>query len=93
MFPHLRAPDFSRLTRTLLGGQADAVPLIELGTHPRIKEALFGRPIVTLRDECDVMCALGYDFIKIQPGIRFEINSATRPSTHQPGASTVPVIV
>ncbi len=85
MFTHLRTPDFSRLTKTLLGGQADAVPLIELGIHPSIKEALLGRPIVTLGDECDVMRALGYDFVKIQPGIKFEINPATLAGANQPG--------
>ncbi|HEX9006992.1 MAG TPA: nucleoside 2-deoxyribosyltransferase, partial [Bacteroidota bacterium] len=88
MVNRLRTPDFTRLTKTLQGGQADAVPLIELGIHPSIKDALLGRPVLTLRDDCDVMAALGYDFVKIQPGIRFEINAATRPSTHQPGDMT-----
>lgn len=68
-FEKLRTPDFERLVKTLFGGQADAVPLIELGIHPKIKEAVLGRPIATVADDAEFMRRMGYDFVKLQPRI------------------------
>jgi len=67
----VRRPDFSRLLTTLRCGKPDAIPLIELGIHPTIKEAILGRPIVTVADDAEFMRTMGYDFVKIQPGITF----------------------
>lgn len=72
-FSHLRTPNFERLKTTLFGGQADSVPLIELGIHPKIKEACLGRPIVTVADDAEFMSNMGYDFVKIQPAIKFQL--------------------
>jgi uroporphyrinogen decarboxylase len=73
MFAHLREPNFERLTKTLFGGQADCVPLIELGIHPRVKEDILGKPVASVADEAEFMRSMGYDFVKIQPKISFEV--------------------
>ena len=75
-FRHLRKPDFERLVKTLKRGQADAVPLIELGIHPVIKEAVLGRPLASVAEDVEFMLRMGYDFIKVQPRINFETNRA-----------------
>ncbi len=87
MFAHLRRPDFARLTTTLHGGQADAVPLIELGIHPKIKEALLGRPIATVADDIAFMASMGYDFVKIQPRFRMELGRTKGDSPDRAWAS------
>jgi uroporphyrinogen decarboxylase len=69
-----RRPDFTRLLTTLRCGTPDAIPLIELGIHPTIKEAILGRPIVTVADDAEFMRMMGYDFVKIQPGITFTMD-------------------
>jgi uroporphyrinogen decarboxylase len=89
LFSRLRNPDFSRLVTTLFGGRADAIPLIELGVHPIIKEALLGRPIRTVQDDVAFMSGMGYDFIKIQPSIEFRLNNRLAPSI-VPGSTSVP---
>lgn len=86
MYSHLRRPDFERLTTTLFCGKADAIPLIELGVHPIIKEALLGRPVVTLADDMEFMRSMGYDFIKIQPSIDFTLNNKIVTGSALPGA-------
>jgi uroporphyrinogen decarboxylase len=83
-----RIPDFGRLVTTLFRGEADAVPLIELGVHPLIKEALLGRPIRTVADDIAFMESMGYDFIKIQPVFSFPLNLTIVPSTSTPGTYT-----
>ncbi len=80
LFSHLRRPDFGRLVTTLFGGRADAIPLIELGVHPVIKEALLGRPILRVEDDIAFMRGMGYDFIKIQPSFEFRLNNRLAPS-------------
>lgn len=72
MFAHLRQPDFGRLRTTLLNGCADAVPLLELGIHPKIKAAIVGRPLDGVADEIAFMRSMGYDFTKLQPVYEFE---------------------
>ena len=74
MFAHLHKPQFEGLVTTLKGGDAGFVPLIELGVHPLIKEALLGRPIQTVQDDIEFMCSMGYDFIKIQPTFNLQLN-------------------
>jgi uroporphyrinogen decarboxylase len=69
----LRQPNFERLRKTLYGGQADAVPLIELGIAPPIRDAIMGHPVRTLEEEIEFMRLHGYDFVKIQPVIRFDL--------------------
>jgi uroporphyrinogen decarboxylase len=76
-----RRPDFSRLVTTLRGGQADAIPLIELGIHPTIKEAILGRPVITVADDAGFMRLMGYDFVKIQPGITFMMDQPVTPGS------------
>ncbi len=75
LFSRIRRPDFGRLVTTLFGGRADAIPLIELGVHPIVKEALLGRAILSVEDDVAFMRAMGYDFIKIQPSINFPLNN------------------
>ena len=74
MFAHMHKPYFDGLAATLMGGDAGFVPLIELGIHPFIKEALLGRPIQTVQDDIEFMRSMGYDFIKIQPIFDLELN-------------------
>lgn len=73
LFEHLRTPDFGRLRTALLCGQPDAIPVIELGIHPTMKETLLGRPVLSVSDDIEIMSRLGYDFIKIQPRIKFDL--------------------
>lgn len=70
----LRKPDYERLLTALNGGQPDAVPLIELGIAPQIKEELLGRPVRSVSDDVEFMSNHGYDFVKVQPIISFELN-------------------
>ena len=83
-----RQPSFERLVTTLFCGKADAIPQIELGIHPGIKEAIAGRPIVTLADDIEFMLSMGYDFIKIQPSISFTLNNRVVPGSAIPGTYT-----
>lgn len=76
-----RRPDFNRLITALRGGQADAIPLIELGIDPMIKEALLGRPVLTVTDDAEFMRLMGYDFVKVQPGITFLMDHPVTPGT------------
>jgi uroporphyrinogen decarboxylase len=63
-----REPSFERLRKALLcQGEPDYVPLVELGISPKIKGAVLGRPIRSLKDEVDFAIAAGYDFVKLQP--------------------------
>jgi uroporphyrinogen decarboxylase len=78
---HPRQPDFGRLITTLRGGQADAIPMIELGIHPAIKEAILGKPVRTVADEAEFMSLMGYDFVKIQPGITFMLGQQVMPGS------------
>jgi len=69
-----RRPNIQRLVTTLRGGLADAVPILELGIAPQIKEAILGRPIASVLDDIAFMESMGYDFVKVQPGIQFRLN-------------------
>lgn len=70
----LREPDFGRLLTTLRCGQADVVPLIELGIAPSIRDAIMGKPVRTAAEEIEFMRLHGYDYIKVQPVIKFELD-------------------
>ncbi len=87
-YPIRRQPDFEGLVKTLFCGKSDAIPLIELGIHPSIKEAIVGRPVVTLADDIEFMRSMGYDFIKIQPSINFTLNNQVVPATASSGTYT-----
>ena len=86
MYSQLRRPDFSRLVTTLFAGKADVVPMIELGIHPLVKEAILGRPVSTVRDDIEFMSGMGYDFIKIQPSISFRLDL---PEAKVPGVAAL----
>jgi uroporphyrinogen decarboxylase len=70
-----RPPDFQRLQNTLFNKKSDVIPLIELGIDPYIKSQILGRPLQTLKDDVEFMHHMGYDFIKIQPQINFDVQS------------------
>lgn len=76
-----RRTDFQRLVKTLFSQQADAVPLIELGIDPTIKEKILGHPVRSIADDISFMRSMGYDFIKIQPVIQFKTNRTMMPKT------------
>ncbi len=86
----LRTPDFSRLVKTLRCGQADVVPLIELGIAPNIKEAILGRPLHTIQDDIEFMSTHGYDYIKLQPKISFKQKVQTTERKAAGGYSNQP---
>jgi uroporphyrinogen decarboxylase len=86
VFAHLHKPQFDGLVATLMGGDGGFVPLIELGVHPLIKEALLGRPILSVRDDIEFMRSMGYDFIKIQPAFSLELNQTLVESVAVSGA-------
>ncbi|HNT36192.1 MAG TPA: nucleoside 2-deoxyribosyltransferase, partial [bacterium] len=70
MGEYVRKPDFQRLRKTLLlQGEADCVPLAELGIDNSMKEFVLGRPVETLQDEVDFSKVAGYDYVKLAPGI------------------------
>jgi len=81
MFSHLRKPDFERLRTTLMNGRADAVPLLELGIHPKIKAQILGRPITGVVDDIEFMQSMA------------TISSSFSPSTssRSSGRSGAPV--
>ena len=54
-------PDYTRLIKTLWGGQADRVPLLELIVDPEIKSAYLGRPIAGVADDIQFWQQAGYD--------------------------------
>ncbi len=69
--------DFSNLQNTLFNKNKSILPLIELGVHPIIKKEILGRPILTLADDIEFMFNMGYDFVKIQPIIKFPNKQVT----------------
>lgn len=71
--PPPRKPNFDRLQKTLFNKKTDATPLIELGIDPHIKSVILDRPWKILEDDVEFMYHMGYDFVKIQPQIKFDI--------------------
>lgn len=61
-------PDFERLRKTLmLEGEADRVPLVELGVDVSIMSHVIGRPYKTTKDRIDFFTQAGYDYVKLSP--------------------------
>lgn len=61
--------DFERLRSTLLGGQSDRVPLMELAVDVKVMGEFLGRPILHTRDRVDFALAAGYDYVRLAPKI------------------------
>lgn len=74
MFSHLRKPNFEHFQQTLFNKTNDYIPLIELGIHAEMREKIMGKPIVSVQDEITFMRSMGYDFLKVQPGIHIDTN-------------------
>lgn len=72
-----RQPDYRSLVQTLQAGKSYRIPLIELGVHPFVKEAILGKPVTGLQDEIEFALMTGYDFVKIQPGMDFQVAMPT----------------
>ena len=61
-------PSYERLIRTLRHqGEADRVPLVELGIAVKIKSEVLGRSVQSVKDEVDFALTAGYDYVKLQP--------------------------
>src|ERR1039458_4262195 len=60
-------PDSQRLIRTLRGGQADRVPILELIVDSEIKSAYLGRHLATVADDIEFWHRAGYDYATIYP--------------------------
>ncbi len=72
------APDFSRVTKTLLlQGEPDRVPIMEQNIDRDIKKAFLGRPIRSLEDEVEFWLAAGYDYVPLAIGMRSSVRTAT----------------
>ncbi|MDZ7379626.1 MAG: nucleoside 2-deoxyribosyltransferase, partial [candidate division KSB1 bacterium] len=65
------APNFERLRTTLLGGQADRVPLLELAIDLGVMGGYLGRKVESLKDQIDFFVAAGYDYIRVAPVVDF----------------------
>lgn len=70
-------PNFENLKNFLFNKGGQKLSLIELGIHPLIKKEILGKPILTLKDDIDFMYNMGYDFVKIQPIIKFKSKEVT----------------
>ncbi|MBN1302713.1 MAG: nucleoside 2-deoxyribosyltransferase [Melioribacteraceae bacterium] len=67
------APDITELVKTLTNKKASYIPVVELGIHPVIKEAVLGRNLIDIKDEVEFWYRMGYDYVKIQPGAQFNV--------------------
>jgi uroporphyrinogen decarboxylase len=70
-----RQPNIEKLQDTLFNRKTNLIPLIELGIDPYIKSKILGRPLQSLQDDVEFMYHVGYDFVKIQPQINFNIQT------------------
>lgn len=70
-----RKPDFERIVKVLFNKKADAIPLIELGVHPIIKSRILERQFSSILDEIEFNLKMSYDYVKVQPGVKFILNS------------------
>lgn len=71
----LKEPNFKNLQNTLFNIKSDSIPLIELGIDQRIKSTILNRPLLSLKDDIEFMYHMGYDFIKLQPQIQFNLQT------------------
>lgn len=76
-------PNIQVLIETLKRKKSSYVPLMELGVHPKIKEQLIGHPLTNLKDEIEFWYRAGYDYVKLQPQVRFDLGGATQDSAFQ----------
>jgi uroporphyrinogen decarboxylase len=72
-------PDFDRLRKTLMGGQADRIPIMELGIHPDVMADFLGHPVNSLQDKVEFYRAAGYDYIKLSPLINLKPEQEPNP--------------
>lgn len=82
MFSHLRKPNFEHFQQTLFNKTNDYIPLMELGIHPDMRKMIMGKPVITVQEEIEFMRALGYDFIKVQPGINIDTNRSVAKNSN-----------
>ncbi len=85
----MRKPDFNRLLTTLRCGQADAIPVIELGVHPVIKGEILGRQWAGLADDVEFAQTMGYDYVKLQPRFPMAAQRKTAASGPTEGSKQV----
>lgn len=71
-------PDIHVLLATLRREKSAYVPLMELGVHPKLKEQLLGRPLSDLKDEVEFWYKAGYDYVKLQPQVQFNLGALLR---------------
>ncbi|MCD6375379.1 MAG: hypothetical protein J7L94_07610 [Caldisericaceae bacterium] len=76
-------PDIHVLLATLRREKSAYVPLMELGVHPKLKEQLLERPLSDLKDEVEFWYKAGYDYVKLQPQVQFNLGGATADSAFQ----------
>ncbi len=74
MFEKTKAPNFENLIAALFNRGTDQIPLIELGIHPIIKSKILGRKFNGIEDDVEFMFKMGYDFVKVQPIIKFKLD-------------------
>ncbi len=60
-------PNFNRLLTTLLRGQEDRVPILELIVDTEIKSAFLGRPVSSVADDIEFWYKAGYDCATVYP--------------------------
>ncbi len=76
-------PNIEVLLATLKRQKSSFVPLMELGVHPKIKEQLIGHPLLGLKDEVEFWFKAGYDYVKLQPKVTFNLKGTTQNTAFQ----------
>ena len=79
-------PDFERIRTTLMCGQADRVPVMELSVDKPVKEAYLGKALSGSADEHEFWLRAGYDCHCIWPGYNW--NPARLPGKEAPRVTT-----
>ncbi|NOZ75554.1 MAG: nucleoside 2-deoxyribosyltransferase [FCB group bacterium] len=69
----MKRPNINVFLKTLRCEPAEYIPIAELGIAPQIKEKFLGRPITSIQDDLDFWFRAGYDYIKIQPEVKYSI--------------------
>ncbi len=77
----MREPNFERLKTALFCGEPDCVPLMELGIAKNIKDGFMGKHVNTLAGDVEFWHKAGYDYMKLQPKVLFDLPSST-PDMH-----------
>ncbi len=65
------SPNIEEFKKTLRRGKAGYIPIAELGVHPKIKERILNRPVITVKDEIEFWHKAGYDYVKLAPIVDF----------------------